>query len=378
MSIAVASPLAPASYHAPEWFKDEQRKIFAANWIFVGFTDNLTEHNSYISTTIAGTPVIVRNMNGKLVAFLNVCTHRYSPIHERGCGKAAFRCPFHGWTFDVNGVPIGIPENEGSFGYSAEEKERWGLTALALDVCGRFIFVRQSSEGQGLREWLGTMWDVVEDASNLFTENYYSDLRVWECNWKIAVGITVEAYHAPYVHPGSFSRHIGHNKSEREFDDMFVPYGVDYDGYHMIGNNPLSFELADHLHQVRERMKLPRSKTMRGYQHLLLYPNTMLAIYSGVNVTIVRFDPVSPTQTRAERWLMTGRPASGQGVGGIMWRTYMKQWEDSCVTILGEDQKACEFAQHGVAHWDKPGPLGTDCEQRVIHLHNMIAADMKR
>src|ERR1700722_12272314 len=124
---ALASLLPSEQFWQPEFFEAEQQSVFFNNWIFAGFKQQVAAHNSYISFTVAGIPVIVRNMKDKLVAFRNICSHRHSIIHPVGCGQAAFRCPYHGWTYDVDGVPIGIPNNEASFGFDKEAKQELAL-----------------------------------------------------------------------------------------------------------------------------------------------------------------------------------------------------------------------------------------------------------
>src|ERR1700722_9704039 len=130
----LTAPVPPEWYWKQEWLEREREEVFAANWYFAGFTQDLAKPNDYISLTVAGVPVAVRNMKDRLVAFRNICSHRHSTIHPRGCGSAMFRCPYHGWTYDDAGVPIGIPDNAKSFGFDAKARRELALDPVAVDT----------------------------------------------------------------------------------------------------------------------------------------------------------------------------------------------------------------------------------------------------
>src|SRR5262249_45545495 len=151
-----AAILPPESYWANDWFDAERRRTFHDNWIFAGVTQDLENHNDYLSFTVAGVPIIVRNTKGKLAAFYNICSHRHATIHPKGCRNGHFRCLYHGWTYDGEGCPVGIPDNTRSFGFDQAARKALSLRKIAVDTCGKFVFVRLSEEGPSLKEWLGS------------------------------------------------------------------------------------------------------------------------------------------------------------------------------------------------------------------------------
>jgi phenylpropionate dioxygenase-like ring-hydroxylating dioxygenase large terminal subunit len=390
---SLIAPLPPEAYWQSEWLGREQQTVFRDNWIFAGFADSLANHNDYIALTVAGTPVVVRNMKGKLVAFRNVCSHRHSIIHPAGCGNAMFRCPYHGWTYDDAGVPIGIPDNANSFGLDKEGRRMLALDPVAVDQCGRFVFVRLTAQGPSLKEWLGPMVSKLDHISSLCTAIYAHDDHAWATNWKSGIEIALESYHSPFVHPTTFSTHIdvmespdgeatptikvasSPDKSDRSTDDMDVLGHEEYGHCYSIGYGPLSFDSSYSLQATARRLKLPRSDHVRGYEHYFIYPNLQIGINSGINFSAIRYEPVTPDLTRVACWLLTGEPADAKLRDGIMWRTVTKGWDDWNQLVLAEDRRACEATQAGMRYARQRAVLGRE-EDRVRHFQSLISEQM--
>jgi phenylpropionate dioxygenase-like ring-hydroxylating dioxygenase large terminal subunit len=137
------------------------------SWVLAGATEEVAKNNDYLSFTVAGLPVVIRRMKDKLVAFRNICSHRHSVIHTEGCGNAMFKCPFHGWTYDADGVPVGVPDNKSSFGFDAEDKKKLALDPVEVDQCGRFLFVRVTPGGTSLQDWLGPLAQQIEHSGSI-------------------------------------------------------------------------------------------------------------------------------------------------------------------------------------------------------------------
>jgi phenylpropionate dioxygenase-like ring-hydroxylating dioxygenase large terminal subunit len=104
------SNISPYHYHNQEVFEKEKSQIFHNNWIFVAFGNDLLNHNDFVTKTIGGIPIVIQNFNGNIKAFMNVCSHRFSTIQNEEKGNRALFCPYHGWSFDKEGMPNGIPK----------------------------------------------------------------------------------------------------------------------------------------------------------------------------------------------------------------------------------------------------------------------------
>jgi phenylpropionate dioxygenase-like ring-hydroxylating dioxygenase large terminal subunit len=373
------SLLEPEWYWKPELFAGEQKTIFRNNWIFIGLKQDIAEPNDYISTHIAGIPVIVRNMKGKLVGFRNVCSHRHSLIHPEGCGNAMFRCPYHGWTYDADGVPIGIPDNAKSFGYDKEAKKALALELVAVDSCGDYVFARLAAEGPSLKTWLGPCADALELLSE-FQPRVYGKIKAeWNCNWKSGVEITMEGYHAPFVHPVTFGKHVGMVEATETlgdaplFDERLTAEPdsgfIKYADPHSMSRGSLSPDSQHHLDTIATRLRIKRSPQFSGFDHFAIYPNFMIGVNHGVNTCIQLYMPISAGHMEALCWLMTGEPDAKLD-GGVIWETATKGWRDWTEKNWLEDQRACELVQTGVRHATRRAIIG-HAEERLLHIQNL-------
>lgn len=138
-------------------------------WFFLCTADDLAAPNAFVTTRIGAIPLVAQNIKGALVAFRNVCTHRFAVIHDAPSGCGPLRCPYHGWSFDAAGVPVGVPFNPTDFQLDAEGRRRLALNPAALAVCGRLVFIRVATEGPGLDAQVGAdVFARLADLSNRF------------------------------------------------------------------------------------------------------------------------------------------------------------------------------------------------------------------
>ncbi|MCG5238874.1 Rieske 2Fe-2S domain-containing protein [Azospirillum doebereinerae] len=125
-------------------------------WFYLCTEDDLAVPNAFVTTRVGAVPLVAQNLKGRVVAFRNVCTHRFAVIHDDPSGCGPLRCPYHGWTFDAEGVPVGLPFNPTDFQLDAEGRRRLALNPASLARCGRLVFVRVATEGPSLEEQLGS------------------------------------------------------------------------------------------------------------------------------------------------------------------------------------------------------------------------------
>ena len=202
MSAEVAPRTLPAwAYRSPELYQAERREIFARSWLLVGHTSQLREPGDYVSMTIAGEPIaVVRGKDGELRAFSNVCRHRAARVLDGAgnCGKA-MRCPYHGWTYGLDGQLLAIPEKTGFPGF---DKDANGLWPLSVGVASGFVFASLSPEPPPLAEYLGPFeeWLAPYRPERLVKNAEAKDIL--PINWKNSIDNYLEGYHIPVGHPG--------------------------------------------------------------------------------------------------------------------------------------------------------------------------------
>ena len=115
-------------------------ELFARAWIFVGFSDDLARHNDFLTAEVGGISVVIQNFKGEIRALHNVCSHRLARLQTDARGNRALVCRFHGWSYDSDGVPTGIPENERFFQLDETACRELALRRFAVEACGRFVF----------------------------------------------------------------------------------------------------------------------------------------------------------------------------------------------------------------------------------------------
>ena len=136
-----------AAYSDPARARLELERLFRGLPLFMGLSSRLPGPGDYLSEEIAGVPVLlVRDREGKLRAFANICRHRGAPVAS-GCGTArSFSCPYHGWTYGLDGKLVGIP-HEQSFG--GVDKATHGLQPLPAGERYGLMVVRLTREAVG-------------------------------------------------------------------------------------------------------------------------------------------------------------------------------------------------------------------------------------
>ena len=197
--VRMRQTLPARDYYAPEVFDLEKERIFYQKWFCAGRQEELpNERDHMIREVLNESILIVRGESGMLRAFYNVCRHRGSKLCD-GAGRlgSAIVCPYHGWTYSLNGRLVGTPNVGEVEGFDRSE---YGLHAVALETWNGFVFVNLSANPRPLEEQLGP-W---RDYQRYHIERLRSGWRVvYEvaANWKILHENYNECLHCPRVHP---------------------------------------------------------------------------------------------------------------------------------------------------------------------------------
>src|SRR5206468_1434426 len=132
----------------------EKQTVFSHSWQFAARLDQLRESGNYLTTEIAGEPiVIVRGSDGELRAFFNVCRHHAAAVMTESEGKAnQLRCPYHGWTYSLEGELKGTPDFTGVCNF---DRTASGLVPVETDVWEKWVFVKLDCDDSSLDRFLG-------------------------------------------------------------------------------------------------------------------------------------------------------------------------------------------------------------------------------
>lgn len=201
LPLADASALPPWTYTDPRHYDVEVDRIFRHSWLSVGRIDQAAARGDYFTVDLFGEPlVIVRDLEGELRAMSRVCRHRWMPVVAGAGNRKAFQCPYHLWTYALNGRLIGAPEMHQARGF---DKADCVLPQLRVEVWQGWIFVNFDQTAAPLAPLLSRLSEFVapyrlSEFTTLEPLVYDSD---W--NWKLMVENFMESYHHPGVHPDS-------------------------------------------------------------------------------------------------------------------------------------------------------------------------------
>ncbi|GGN34796.1 (2Fe-2S)-binding protein [Streptomyces kronopolitis] len=200
---ALPATLPGPDYHDPAVYALDREAIFFRSWICVGRTEDVREAGQWITADVAGESILVtRDQEDSLRAFYNVCRHRGSRLCDGDSGqvKSAFRCPYHAWTYTLDGKLRGTPH----VGREEVSREDHGLWTVAVDEWQGFVFVNlRRDDPPALRDALAESEGVLDlerfDLSGL--RRGFRSVHEVQANWKIIVANYNECLHCPTVHP---------------------------------------------------------------------------------------------------------------------------------------------------------------------------------
>src|SRR5438094_3478056 len=204
---AGAKALPQRYFISPDVFAEEQEKIFSRQWVLVGHQSRIAHAGNYFVSKVADESLIViRDKRGEIRGFYNVCRHRGSRLVENTNGQlsAAIQCPYHAWTYGLDGRLLGAPHMDDVPGFN---KGDYPLHAVNVALWEGFIFVNlagASTPRSGympLEKWFAPLagkfarWNLAELRS---AKRIEYDVRA---NWKLIFENYSECYHCPGVHP---------------------------------------------------------------------------------------------------------------------------------------------------------------------------------
>ena len=311
--IAQARGLPTTAYTSQEFFDLEQQQLFPKTWMSVAFTEDIAESGDAMLVTAAGVPIVVlRAQNGEVRAFHNVCRHRATIVlQEPAKGLKHLQCPYHAWTYGLDGALEATPYFDGTPDASGShlDKSQHGLVPVRCAVWNHIVFVNLDGKAPPLEE-------VVQPAVNEYASLDLSDLRLahrltWEfdANWKLVFD-NWEVYHHVWVHEGVF---------ERMTDEVDIKTGVPYTESIAEGDVMILHVRPDSPRQAvtSEPTPLPTIPLKPGGTPFV---GAAVAILANTSVTTtyqsyqpVIYTPISPSRTRATMaWYYSGEAGSAE------------------------------------------------------------------
>jgi phenylpropionate dioxygenase-like ring-hydroxylating dioxygenase large terminal subunit len=333
----------------------EHERLFRDRPIFMGLASRLAKPGDYFTEDVAGMPIlVVRDTNGEVKAFGNVCRHRGAPVAQ-GCGNArAFTCPYHGWTYDLAGRLLGTTDK---VGFAGIDLAGHGLPRLAAAESHGMLFVRPKPvrEGEPLKinvdSDLGTL--AAELALlRLDTYSMFSADRVNpRINWKVAIDTFLEGYHIPHLH-------------QKTIAPYFVGNCGTFDASGPNGRMCLGLPSLGDLRDIPESQRNYRQHLFPIYQ---LFPNNIL-IWQPDHIQIWRAFPGHDNPSRCDVEMTIYKPADSSSSDADL----EANREIILRTVMEEDFLLSERMQIGFESGAIDEVIYGRNEPALVHFHASI------
>ena len=251
-------------YTSPDFLALEEKHIFGAQWLSAGRADTLKGPGAYLTMEVGGEPIIIlRDRDGELRGLSNVCRHRMSTLLEGRGTVRAIVCPYHAWTYNLDGTLRGAPAMAANAAFC---KDQIALPKVRVEDWLGWIMVTLNPDLPSPHEQLQGVEALV---GYLEMENYAETFREsfrWNTNWKVLAENFMESYHLPVCHQGTIGGTVDLMK-------MTCPEGSPAFNYHyIIKNDTLPLTLAH-----------PSNTTLVGDQRRITW---LLSIYPALLITL--------------------------------------------------------------------------------------------
>lgn len=320
-------------YLSEELFALEQERFFARTWQYAGHASEVPEAGDFRTLEIAGRPLLmVRQADGAIAVLYNRCAHKGAQLvtDEYGNAGKILRCPYHAWSYKLDGAPVGVPLKAGYEGTGlAESASGQGLSPVgAMAVYRDFVFVRLSAQGEGFEAYFGAILHAID---NLVDRSPQGRLTVAggvlrniiHCNWKMYLENINDTVHPMSTHE-SATKAAEVLWQGKDLDapkpmamEQILPFGSGYDFYDRMGARVLPNghsvlgtrfsihsgygQLADYEQALKDALGEERAAEVlqRSPQNAVLFPS--LAV-KGSPQTIRVIRPLAVDRTLIEAW----------------------------------------------------------------------------
>lgn len=333
--------------------------MFEGSWQWVAMASDLPAAGTSIVITVAGRQWILRRgADGAVRALRNVCLHRGARLCT-GPGRGALRCPYHGWTYDDDGVLIGVPFRGGF-----EDDLRPGLDALGagrVEPWGPALFFNPDPAAGTLHETLGPLHAQLDPIFTAMSEVVDTASVDIAANWKIVMENALEAYHVGFIH-----------------GDSIHPLGfqVTHTGFH--GAHSVCHFSAP---PAKRKLRLisyafpDRPIALDGYLHAHVFPASTVATAYGNFFVLTRTEPLAIDRTRLH-WTMVSTRHGARSEAAATAAALMDESNKAFLRrTFEEDAAICARVHAGCAEATTRGYLG-DQEDRVAAFEHEVVARM--
>ena len=341
------------SYTDDEFWKKECNTVLSNDWLFVGLVHELKKPGDVIPLSVAGKPIfLVKNIDNKVTAFHNVCSHRcLKLIDEKKNVGRIIRCPYHAWSYDLDGKLKAAPHLGGTnqhkpkgFNFSDH-----GLKSIRTHIWHDWIFINFNGNAKKFEEYAKPLIKKFNDID--LTKLRYAttlDFGKINTNWKFLIENFIEPYHVQFVHKTTTNQPLKDHYTI--VDGMCYGSGVD-----LKEENASSGNLA-----VSSR-------------YLSLFPNFIIGTYFPGQLGVYLNTPSNIGSTNQKRVIYTTE-------GNTLSNTEIMKQKDLWWKVHKEDHEICERLQMGRSSSAAMvgGLLSPHWENSVRAFQKIVIKSMKK
>ncbi len=360
LPIDEAQPLPAPVYTSQEWYDKEMETIFFKEWLQVTRLEEIPKPGDYVRIDIAGEPLIVlRDNDGTIRTLSASCRHRSSELVEGKGNCRRLVCPYHAWTYSLEGKLMGAPSMEEAKGF---DMNNHNLPTFRTETWAGFVFINFDDDAKPLLECLG-------DLPERFKDYKMEDMVVtkkWEnrfnANWKIWVENSREGYHVRTVHRESLDTYYpGAKNSKFKAEGKPGVYAINSsdneNGLYIPRNKTLPF-----INGI--------SKDDQEHTHFMVFYPHLLMNVPPDRITFHQYFPEGPEWTRIVTWCCFPRET-------VALDNFEEEAEDKYYPpmelFIKEDKGICEVVHRGiVGRYANPGRFSPTEEQTVYEFANYV------
>ena len=372
-SIEKAHGLPNECYTNKDYTLIERKKLFEDKWIVVGVASSIPEIGDVKPIDILGMPILIlRNKQNEIKVFHNVCSHRgVKLVSKSGKINSLIRCPYHSWSYNLNGELMATPHIGGMNKHSADgfDKSKSNLKEIRSYIWLDLIMININQNEMSFEDYikpLSDRWEKfwpIKDRELIHHSNDFGYFKLnAKCNWKFAIENYCESYHLPWVHPGLNS----YSKIEDHYHIQGLPNR--FAGQGTVVYNP----------QFKGKEKLPSfpnwPKDKENIaEYVALFPNVMLGIHKD-HYYAYWIEPINHEFTLEHMELYyVGEQAAQANKFKSLRKQNHKQWED----IQKEDVDIIQGMQTGR---NSPsyngGNFSPVMDNPTHHFHKWVAQNL--
>ena len=341
--IEKAQGLPNECYTSEKYMMIERERVFQDKWTVIGIGSSVPNPGDALPYNILGMPLIIlRDKERKIRVFHNVCSHRGHKLLDKPCSlKNLLRCPYHSWSYDLEGKLVATPHIGGLNIHESEkfEKSKSNLKEVRSKIWMDIIFININNNEIEFDEYIRPLEDrwlkfISKDDQNslIYSRDYgYFNLDV-KSNWKFAIENYCESYHLPWIHPElNKVSNISDHYHIQGLPNRYAGQGSNKYEQPLKGNK----SFANFSNWPKEFSK--------NSEYIALFPNVMIGLHID-HFYVFWLEPISVNETKEHlaMYYIGEESANGKEFESMR-KENSRFWKD----VMSEDIKAIEGMQEG-------------------------------